>query len=274
MIRWVFALAILLPAFATGAAKATDAPDLDVIAAFKTKGSIAVAMLNQDFPPMIYTDQDGNVDGFDPRIARTIAEAIGVELEIMRTATTFEEVIDQVARGDADIAVSYLTTAVSRARRVVFTQPYLSQSLIVAVNRVYGTDHFEKCPTLDGFLDQVDSANIGLVRNSAYELRFEALKPDTPYQPYENPGDLITALGKGEVDMAILGKIIAISYLDQHPEMNVYVSLCELKPLKEDIAIAVNGQIADLVPFLNIVLNDVSITIDGEKAELRIDPWY
>ena len=48
------------------------------------------------------TDQQGHLVGVDVTLAKEIAAQLGVKLQFVRTATTFDAVIELVKAGDAD----------------------------------------------------------------------------------------------------------------------------------------------------------------------------
>ena len=98
-------------------------------------GVIRVALLAGDAAPMIMTDADGAPAGSEPDLARDLAKKLGVEVAFVRSADTYDGVVDVVARKEADIAVSYLSGGMQRARYVFFSQPYIRQSGRLIYNR-------------------------------------------------------------------------------------------------------------------------------------------
>ena len=92
-------------------------------------GLIRVAIRAKDAAPMIMTNADGLLDGApNPDLARDLAKKLGVAAEFVRTAETYDGVVELVARKQADIAVSYLSGGMQRARYVFFSRPYIQQS--------------------------------------------------------------------------------------------------------------------------------------------------
>ena len=108
-------------------------PDLQRI---MNRGHLIVAMHREDFPPFFMHDKSGRYHGLDVSLAQDIGRRLGVGVKFNRKAETFDEVIDIVARREADVAMSYLSRTLERAKRVKFTESYLSLRLALWVNRL------------------------------------------------------------------------------------------------------------------------------------------
>ena len=87
---------------------------------------------NATFPPYEYL-ADHKIDGIDPKIVSTIAEALGYELEIQDMA--FDSVIAAVQSGKADIAASGITVTEERKKQVFFTVPYVVAEQVIIVKK-------------------------------------------------------------------------------------------------------------------------------------------
>ena len=237
------------------------------------RGELKVGMISRDDAPMVMTGADGEATGYDVEIAKTIAAALGVKLTIVRTEPTFDGVIDQVARGDVDIAVSYLTRTVERAREVLFTRPYLTQSLTLLVSRVRAAQEGGKCPTPQEFVSELHSVPIGVEKQSSYAGQLAAIDPEATLRSFDSFADAMAALRSGAVAMTFQGEIVARRYLTDNPSMRVYALFCELSGWNENIAIAVNGNQAPLIPFLDVLLDQIHITVEGDTVSMTTDPW-
>src|SRR5262245_39891676 len=87
-------------------------------------------------PPFFMQDATGQLTGYDIALARDIAKHLGVKIIFNREATTVDDLIDQVATGQADIAISFLSRTLHRAMKVNFTEPYLQVKKTLLVNRL------------------------------------------------------------------------------------------------------------------------------------------
>ncbi len=237
------------------------------------RGELKVGMFTYDAAPMVTTGKDGETTGYDVEIAKTIADALGVKLTIVRTEDTAQGVIDQVARGDVDIGVSYLTRTVDRAREVLFTRPYLTQDLALLVNRVHAAaKHGGKCPATDDFVAEFPDLPIGVEKGSAYAADLAAINPKVDLMRFDSVSPMMDALRTGAIAVSFQGDLIARQYLASHPSMRVFAVLCDLPDWQENIAIAVNGKEQALVPFLDVLLDQIHITAEGDTVSLTTDP--
>ncbi len=87
----------------------------------KKRGKLIVGT-SADWPPYEYVTPDGKFAGIDIELAKKIAEALGVDLEIkdMKFAALFEA----VQRGDVDIVIADVAMKPERLQAVDFTIPY------------------------------------------------------------------------------------------------------------------------------------------------------
>ncbi|MEE8291334.1 MAG: transporter substrate-binding domain-containing protein, partial [Candidatus Tectomicrobia bacterium] len=84
-----------------------------------------VALVDTDYPPLFITSKTGDLKGSDISLVRDMARELGVQVEFVRKTRSFNEIIDIVSRGEADIGLATSLT-LSRAKKVLFTHPYLT----------------------------------------------------------------------------------------------------------------------------------------------------
>jgi len=91
----------------------------------KERGVLIVGT-SADWPPYEYVTPDGKYAGIDMELAKRIADALGVKLEIkdMKFAALFEA----VQRGDVDIVIADVAMKPGRLAAVDFTVPYRCES--------------------------------------------------------------------------------------------------------------------------------------------------
>jgi ABC-type amino acid transport substrate-binding protein len=93
-------------------------------------GVLRVAM-DPSFPPFENLDAQGRPAGFDVDLSQAIAARMGVRCEIVPMG--FDQIIDAVAAGQVDSAVSALNVVDSRTKEVSFSAPYVEAGLVLAV---------------------------------------------------------------------------------------------------------------------------------------------
>src|ERR1700677_1456043 len=84
-----------------------------------SRGELVVAVLGVDQPPF-FEQHEGVLSGIDIDIAKELAAKLGVKVSFNRGANTFDAVVDLLASGQADLAVSKLSRTLSRAEIISF----------------------------------------------------------------------------------------------------------------------------------------------------------
>ncbi len=93
-------------------------------------GVLRVAM-DPSFPPLENLDAQGQPAGFDVDLCRAIA--VRLELRCQIVPMGFDQIIDAVAAGQVDAAISALNVVETRTKEVSFSAPYLEAGLVLAV---------------------------------------------------------------------------------------------------------------------------------------------
>jgi polar amino acid transport system substrate-binding protein len=80
---------------------------------------LRVALISHDVFPFVY-EKYGLLDGIDVRLAKQLAKALSVKAEFIRTADSFNGVVDSIRDLDADIAISKISVTLSRIEKCCF----------------------------------------------------------------------------------------------------------------------------------------------------------
>ncbi len=119
----VAALAVL--AFSAGSVYAVD-----TLAEIQKRGVLRVGM-EPGYMPFELTNQKGEIIGFDVDMAKRMAKAMGVKLELVSTA--WDGIIPALLTGKFDILMSGMTLTQERNMTINFAQPYIliGQSILL-----------------------------------------------------------------------------------------------------------------------------------------------
>ena len=113
------------PAAQTSARAAAQCPaSVDII---KKRGKLILGT-DATWPPWEWVANNTFV-GWDKDIAREIAMALGVELEIWDMR--FAGLLEAVRKGDVDLALSAITWTTEREKVLEFSMPYYLESIVV-----------------------------------------------------------------------------------------------------------------------------------------------
>lgn len=91
-----------------------------------------------DYPPMVFTDKDSNVVGFDVDLAREVCSRLGVKLKLHLIPWADKE--KELYAGNIDCIWNGMSVDESRASAMNLSDPYLTNRLIFAVkNKSYSS---------------------------------------------------------------------------------------------------------------------------------------
>ncbi|QQO52512.1 MAG: amino acid ABC transporter substrate-binding protein [Thiohalocapsa sp. PB-PSB1] len=232
-------------------------------------GLIRVAIRAKDAAPMIMTNADGSLTGSEPDLARDLAKKLGVAAEFVRTAETYDGVVELVARKQADIAVSYLSGGMQRARYVFFSRPYIQQSGYFFYNRAqfarirhdYGVENVRA-------IEEIANAPelyVGVIGGSVYETKRKRDFPESLLRQFDTLDEMVKAVRAGDIFAAISGGLQVDYYMRSHPATAIYVAIDQDIRQPDDIRIAVRADSPNLLRWINLYLeNHVGMLDDAE----------
>lgn len=241
------------------------APD---IARIVSRGELVVAMLGVDTPPFFY-EKNGQLVGLEVDLAKAIAKELGVNVRFNRTAKSFNAVVDTIARGEADIAVSKLSRTLARAQVISFTQPYLSLNHALILNRVKFAQFARERAlpeVIRGF-----TGSVGVIAKSSFSDYAKRNFANAKIVEYPGWGDVLKALERGEVIGAYRDEFEIKRILKSDPRASLVLRTVTFKDLEDTLGIAVGISDPVLLAFINEFLAQRSdkLTINKVLAALE-----
>jgi ABC-type amino acid transport substrate-binding protein len=176
MLFWLWDMPARAEPLAEGGSSMGRLTDIDRI---QHQGQIEVALFFEDVPPFFMGDREDNLVGIDPELAKDIADKLGVVVRFNRQAQTFDALVDTVASGEADIAISLLSDTLNRALRVNFSKDYVVLRQTLLVNRLLLAQQFPEARSSEEIRDRLNRSGlkIGVIEGTAY---VDFLKADYP----------------------------------------------------------------------------------------------
>lgn len=225
------------------------------------RGKIVISMYKGDRYPYFFSDSAGNLVGSDVDLVYDIASKLGVEVEFLRTASTFDEVVNQVAEGQADLAVSKLSITLPRAQKVLFSEPYLLLHQSLLVNRLQFAA-LDKNQTDPMEVIKKNSIKIGVVKGTSYVGYAHELSDKAVIVEYDNLSKLMEGAYRGEVFAAFYDDEEIKSYIDNNPDRAIRLQAFDLRDKVDPIAIAAAPDDSRLLSWLNqlLFINKAKIT--------------
>lgn len=180
-------------------------------AAIKEKGKIVVAT-NPEFAPFEFqtvVDGKNTIVGADVEIAKAIAEKLNVKVEF--SSMSFDNVLNSLNTGQADIAMSGISKTEERSQVYDFSEPYYT-----AVNKIIiRKSDLNKFTSLDSF----SQAKVGTQKGTIQEkVAKEQLKGSQGVSLDKN-GSLITELKNGQIDAVVFEEPVAKGYVAQNDDL-------------------------------------------------------
>lgn len=217
------------------------------------RGVLRVAVYSQDRNPFFYVDENGKLVGSDVELATDMAAQFGVEAAFIRTAQSFEQVVEQVASGEADIAVSKLSATLSRAKVALFSQPYLALRQGLLVNRLQAARMAQpNIPLLETL--QTVPAQIGVIAGTSYVRFARELFPQAGLPSFQSTQDMLDAALKGDITAIFYDELQLKNMLESNPTHSIELQLLMMDGQLDLISVAVSPGHTQLLEWINLYL--------------------
>ena len=169
--------------------------------------------LDADFAPMGFTDDNGEIVGFDIDLAKAVGEKMGVDVEVKPIDWDSKDM--ELSSGKIDVIWNGFSITDERRQEVLFSNPYLSTKQSIIVKK--GSDITKKA--------DLAGKKIALQDGSTSE---DALKADTA--TYESVGDdnisrfkensqVLMEVDSGRADAAVIDEVFVRYYLQKEKEV-------------------------------------------------------
>lgn len=136
-------------------------------------------------------EKEGRLSGFDVDLLELICRINDIEYTI--TLTSFQDMLQMVKDGHADMAIGCIYMTESRKKDFDYSQPYLEGGLVMAVQP-------------QAIVNALDGAKIGVKKNATGDLYVQSLVDEgrvVQARRYKSTMESFRALQKGEVDIVL-----------------------------------------------------------------------
>ncbi|MBP6903221.1 MAG: amino acid ABC transporter substrate-binding protein [Burkholderiaceae bacterium] len=247
--------ALLPPGLARAAAPAPD------VARILQRKELLVAMLATDTPPFFY-QRDGQLRGLDVDIAQDIARELGVAVRFDRSAASFNAVVEQVARGEADLGISKISRTLARARSVRFSTPYLTLHHALILNRLEFA-RLARDRSAEQALQHY-SGSLGVIAKSSFEDFARSNFPRATLRSYPGWSEVVAAVERGEVAGGYRDEFEVKRLLAERPSLALRLRTVTLKDRDDTIGVVLHHDAPTLQSFVNLLLS-------MRRQTLRVD---
>ena len=150
-----------------------------------------------DVPPFGFTDENQQPVGLDVDLAKQVAEALGVELELQQI--TGINRIPFLLTDKVDIVIAVMGATPERAKQIMFTSPYASLYI-----GVFGPEDVDVTSA-----DELGDYTVGVPRGTTQDISLSEMAPDADIVRFEDDATTAAAFLSGQVDLLGTANIVA-----------------------------------------------------------------
>ncbi len=267
----------------------------DDILRIKQRGKLVVSQFQGYAPLFFFKDENGRdgsfpyimengerIIGIDITLAHEIATLLDVELEVRRTAVSYNAVCKDVAAGRADLGISALTITPERAVFVRFSNPYASFQMGALINRRLAAKAFAlKVRYWDQPQTYLNNTGVIIAQQSETAQVFLArrLFPKATILSSKGTESGINEVADGTALATLVNEYSYSNFLlSNTPEIGVHLKWIPIPHETDHLAVAVSPADTHLLSFVNVVimgrkmLTDVSEALHLYQPELSAKP--
>ena len=161
------------------------------MAEIKERGVLKVGM-EPGYMPFELTNKRGEIIGFDVDMAKRMAKALGVKLELVSTA--WDGIIPALMTSKFDIVMSGMTITKKRAEAIDFSDPYIAMGQTILLNK-----------KLEGIVKSYKDLNfkkysVASKLGTTGEIATKKMIPNANYISFETEQEGVMELLNGKVD--------------------------------------------------------------------------
>jgi len=217
------------------------------------QGYIDIAMIGSDNAPFVSV-KDGQLVGIDVDLAKSIAAALGVQPRFDRSAKSFDDVVEMVRDGKADIGLSKLSRTAARARIVAFSNPYVILRHALLFNRLALA---QKSRGMDvGDYVRNFSGTLGVIEKSAYATFAKVYFPKAKLIALKNWQAVIDAALTGTIDAGYRDEFAVRAVAFDHPETSIDLRAITINDARSAISVVVAWDKPMLLAIVNQAIDD------------------
>jgi polar amino acid transport system substrate-binding protein len=178
--------------------------------AMRRAGKMVVGT-SADYPPFESLDADGDMTGFDIALIREIGERLN--LQVVMEDRPFDTLIDAVAAGEVDLAISAFNYSAERDTVIDFTDSYYNARDAILV--------VESFPVAFNGPTELVAYQVGVQHGTtqdswiAENLVGSGAMSAENVAGYERVDEAVAALQGGEVDAVLMESVVALSLIDE-----------------------------------------------------------
>ena len=210
---------------------------------------LRVAVTRFDLPSFHAHRPDGTLVGAEIEMAQQIGRALGVRVEFIDEADSFDAVVDLVAAERADIAISKLSQTYRRLHRVRFSEPYITLRHALLFNRAAIAREANGRPPAAAL--QRYHGRIGVIADSAYVDFAKTNFPEAIVIKARTWNDAVASLLGGQVDAIYRDEFEIRRIVKNSPALNIQFGTAAIIDQNALLSIAICDTCSKLQELIN-----------------------
>lgn len=229
----------------------------------QAKGEFTIG-LDADFAPMGFTDNNGDVVGFDIDLAKEAAAKMGLEVQVK--PIDWDSKAMELSSKKIDAIWNGFSISEERKKEVLFSDPYLSTAQVIIVKA--GSPIKTKAD-LAGKKIALQDGSTSEDAVKADKVTYESIGDDNISRFKEN-SQVLMQVDSGRADAAVIDEIFVRYYLTKENMLDKYTILQETFD-SEDYAVGARMEDKAFVEALNKALAECKA--DGTTAKIS-EKWF
>ena len=207
-------------------------------------------------------DGNGYADGYDVQIALRIAQALGMELEVVKT--DWEGLIPSLLSGNIDLIIAGMSPTADRKMTIDFTDNYYQSELVVVVR---ADSAYANAASLSDLSGAVICAQLDTLHDTVVE-QIPGVIHDTPRDTFPA---MIVALNAGAIDGYVAERPGAEADVMANPGLT-YIQFAEgqgFEASADDTAIAIGLVYGS--PYKDAINEALAALSEEERVQIMVD---
>lgn len=232
------------------------------VQAIINRGKLIVAMYSQDTPPFYYKDKNNELTGVDVVLIKGFADLLGVTVEFDRSAKFLNDVVDKVENHEVDLAICKLSMTFGRAKRVLFSDPYINLHQSLLINRLELAKQLHGRPQEEAI--QHLTGKIGVVAKSSY-ARFAKHFKNMEIIPYPAWEDAVNDARNGKITAAFRDEAEVKKILHDRPDMALSLLSVILRDANDPKGVAMSFESRHLKYLMDFYFKSLNMNLTADK---------
>ena len=228
------------------------------------RGKLIVAIHSVDQPPFFFVNNNNELVGFDIELAKGIAEELDVKVEFNRNAQGFNDLVDIVDRGEADMAISKLSRTLKRSRVINYSNPYIIFRQALVVNRLELAKKAPSNEDIPPFIKDF-TGRIGVIANSSYVNYARKNFPRATIVELPTWNDVVDAVFAGDILAGYRDELEIKKIIKSRNDASLKVNSIIIKDEEDPIAIAIKRSNTQLLFWVNLYLDSLKHRITADE---------